>query len=97
MGRMREAERELLEEERLFPGRVEALAALSAVYAAAGRREDAIRTARRILASVPGPDGSAAAIRSLEAIGERAAATELRRQAAERFPNGPRFREHGRA
>jgi arylsulfatase A-like enzyme/tetratricopeptide (TPR) repeat protein len=97
MGRMREAERELLEEERLFPGRVEALAALSAVYAAAGRREDAIRTARRILASVPGPDGSAAAIRSLEAIGERAAATELRRQAAERFPNDPRFREHGRA
>ena len=97
MGRTPEAERELREEMRLFPTRVEPRAALSALYAASGRRSEALAAIRELVASVPGPDGSAAALRSLEAIGEAGAARALRQQAAARFPRDPRFRERGKS
>jgi hypothetical protein len=64
-----------------------------ALLAAAGRRDQAIAAARALLAGVPGPEGPAAAIRSLEVIGERAAAEGLRREAAARFPGDSRFRK----
>ena len=95
MGHVEDAERELREEIRLFPARVDARAALSALYAATGRRADALAAIRELVARVPGPDGSAAAIRSLEAIDEKDAARKVRRQAAARFPHDPRFRRRG--
>ncbi|HRY43017.1 MAG TPA: sulfatase-like hydrolase/transferase [Thermoanaerobaculia bacterium] len=97
LGRAGEAEEELLTEIGLFPVRVEARAALVALRAATGRREGALAAAREIAANVPGPGGVAAAIRSLEAIGERAAARELRAGAARRLREEPGPRGKGEA
>ena len=97
LGRAGEAEEELLTEIGLFPVRVEARAALVALRAATGRREGALAAAREIAANVPGPGGIAAAIRSLEAIGERAAARELRAGAARRLREEPVLRGKGEA
>ncbi len=96
LGRVEEAEQELSEEVRLFPRRADARVALVALYAASGRREEAVAAIRQILANVPGPEGPAAAAGSLESLGERRAADDLRRQAARRFPGDPRFRERGK-
>jgi arylsulfatase A-like enzyme/tetratricopeptide (TPR) repeat protein len=91
LGRVAEAEEEFAQEIRLFPTRADARVSLVGLYAATGREEDAERGIRAILENVPGSEGPAAAIASLEALGRRAAAEDLRRQAAARFPGDPRF------
>jgi tetratricopeptide (TPR) repeat protein len=97
MGRTAEAERELREAIRRSPSGVEARAALAALYAASGRRAEALAAIGELSQRVPGPDGAAAAVRSLEAIGEGGAARRLRLEGASRFPSDPRFRGRGPA
>ena len=93
LGRVAEAEADLEKEVRLFPARIEARAALVALFAAAGRQDDATEAVRGLLENVPGPEGPAAAIRSLQAIGRVAEAEAVRRAAATRYPLDVRFRE----
>ncbi|MFN7990325.1 MAG: sulfatase-like hydrolase/transferase [Thermoanaerobaculia bacterium] len=97
LGRTVEAERELREEVRLFPSRVEARAALAALFAATGSRAKALSEIRELVERVPGPDGAAAAARSLEAIEEPDAARSLRLRSATLYPADPRFRDRGPA
>jgi len=92
LGRVEEAEAELTREIRLFPARIEARAALVALFAATGRNDHATDAVRGLVESVPGPEGPAAAIRSLQAIGRGTEAEAVRRSAATRYPLDTRFR-----
>ena len=92
LDRPEEAEREFLEEVRRFPTRLEARNSLIALYAASGRREEAVAAVRDLLEGVPGPNAPLAAMKALRTLGEPKAAEEVRRQAAARFPSEPGFR-----
>jgi Flp pilus assembly protein TadD len=86
-----EAEREFLEEIRLYPDRLDARVSLSALYAAAGRREDARRVLIQLVARQPSPEAFLVAMRTFRVSDDPAGEREMRREAKLRFPGDPRF------
>jgi choline-sulfatase len=90
-GRAPEAEGEFLEEIRLYPDRLDARVSLSALYASAGRREDARRTLIQLVTRQPNPESFLLAIRTFRATEDPAGEREMRREAKHRFPRDPRF------
>src|SRR5262249_50133637 len=94
-GRAAEAEREFLEELRLYPDRTDARISLSALYAAVNRRIDARRVVLDFLKRQPTPEAFLLGIKTFHATEDRQAEAELRREARRRFPSDPRFASGG--
>jgi choline-sulfatase len=90
-GRAAEAERELLEEIRLYPDRLDARVSLSAVYAAVGRREDARRVVIELVTRQPTPEAFLLGMRTFHATEDAKGEQELRREGRRLFPKDPRF------
>jgi choline-sulfatase len=90
-GHAPEAEREFLEEIRLYPDRLDARVSLSALYVSVGRREDARRTLIQLVARQPTPEAFLLAMRTFRATEDPAGEREMRREARRLFPKDPRF------
>ncbi|MGZ6988864.1 MAG: sulfatase-like hydrolase/transferase, partial [Thermoanaerobaculia bacterium] len=91
LGRAPEAEKELLEEIRLYPDRLDARVSLSALYVSVGRREDARRTLIQLVARQPSPEAFLLAMKTFRATDDPAGEREMRREAKRHFPRDPRF------
>jgi choline-sulfatase len=90
-GRAPEAERELLEEIRLYPDRLDARVSLSALYASVGRREDARRTLIALVTRQPSPEAFVLAMKTFRVTEDPAGEREMRLEAKRRFPRDARF------
>jgi arylsulfatase A-like enzyme/Flp pilus assembly protein TadD len=90
-GHAPEAEREFLEEIRLYPDRLDARVSLSALYVSVGRREDARRTLIQLVTRQPSPEAFLLAMRTFRVTDDPAGEREMRREAKSRFPRDPRF------
>ncbi|HVO50927.1 MAG TPA: sulfatase-like hydrolase/transferase [Thermoanaerobaculia bacterium] len=90
-GRASEAEREFLEEIRLYPDRLDARVSLSALYVSVGRREDARRTLIGLVTRQPSPESFLLAMKTFRATEDPAGEREMRLEARRRFPRDPRF------
>ena len=90
-GRAPEAEREFLEEIRLYPDRLDARVSLSALYASVGRREDARRTLIQLVVRQPKPETFLLAMKTFRSTEDPDGEREMRREARRRFPGDPRF------
>ena len=90
-GRAPEAEREFLEEIRLYPDRMDARVSLAALYASAGRREDARRTLIQLVAREPSPEAFLLAMKTFRVTDDPDGEREMRREARRRFPRDARF------
>jgi len=94
-GRAAEAEREFLEELRLYPDRTDARVSLSALYASVNRRTDARRVVIDLVSRQPTPEAFLLGIHTFHATQDREGEIELRREARRRFPSDPRFAPGG--
>ena len=94
-GRAAEAEREFLEELRLYPDRTDARVSLSALYASVNRRTDARRVVIDLVSREPTPEIFLLGLRTFRATEDRQAEAKLRREARRRFPSDPRFASGG--
>lgn len=81
LGRWEEAEAEILEETRRFPGYVPAWQTLVLLRASRGRGEEARRTVDAMVAAAEGPSTYVAAAELLERLGDGAGAARLRAEA----------------
>jgi choline-sulfatase len=90
-GRAADAEREFLEEIRLYPDRQDVRVSLSVLYASAGRREDARRTLIQLVARQPSPETFLLAMKTFRVTEDPDGEREMRREARRRFPRDPRF------
>ncbi|HEY3348472.1 MAG TPA: sulfatase-like hydrolase/transferase [Thermoanaerobaculia bacterium] len=90
-GRAPEAEKEFLEEIRLYPDRTDARVSLAALYASAGRREDARRTLIALVVHEPSPETFLLAMKTFRATEDPDGEREMRREARRRFPGDARF------
>ena len=90
-GRAPEAEREFLEEIRLYPDRLDARVSLAALYASVGRREDARRTLIQLVVREPKPETFLLAMKTFRSTEDPDGEREMRREARRRFPGDPRF------
>jgi predicted Zn-dependent protease len=94
-GRAAEAEREFLEELRLYPDRMDARISLSALYASLNRRTDARRVVIELVSRQPTPEAFLLGMRTFRATEDRQGEIELRREARRLFPSDPRFARGG--
>jgi tetratricopeptide (TPR) repeat protein len=94
-GRAAEAEKELLEELRFYPDRMDARVSLSALYASLNRRTDARRVVLELVARQPSPEVFLLGMRTFRATDDPQGENELRREARRRFPSDPRFAPPG--
>jgi len=78
LGRWEEAEAEILEETRRFPGYVPAWQTLVLLQASRGRGAEARKTVDEMIAAAEGPAAYAAAAELLERLGDAAGAARLR-------------------
>jgi tetratricopeptide (TPR) repeat protein len=90
-GRAAEAEKEFLEEIRLYPDRQDARVSLSALYASLGRREDARRALIQLVVRQPSPEAFLLAMKTLRVTEDPDGEREMRREAKRRFPGDSRF------
>jgi tetratricopeptide (TPR) repeat protein len=90
-GRATEAEKEFLEEIRLYPERQDAHISLSALYASVGRREDARRTLIQLVSKQPTPEAFLLAMKTFRVTEDPDGEREMRREAKHRFPRDPRL------
>jgi arylsulfatase A-like enzyme/predicted Zn-dependent protease len=90
-GRAPEAEREFLEEIRLYPDRLDARVSLSALYASVGRREDARRALIELVHRQPTPESFLLAMKTFRVTEDPLGEREMQREAKRRFPRDPRF------
>ncbi len=90
-GRAVEAEKEFLEELRLYPERTDARVSLSALYASVNRREDARRTLIELVRRQPAPESFLLAMKTFRVTEDPDGEREMRREAKRRFPRDPRF------
>lgn len=81
LGRWEEAEAEILEETRRFPGYLPAWQTLVLLRASRGRGEEARRTVDAMVAAAEGPSTYVAAAELLERLGDAAGAARLRAEA----------------
>ena len=94
-GRAAEAEREFLEELRLYPDRMDARISLSALYASLNRRMDARRVVIELVSRQPTPEAFLLGMRTFHATEDRQGEIQLRREARRLFPSDPRFAPGG--
>jgi choline-sulfatase len=94
-GRAAEAEREFLEELRLYPDRMDARVSLSALYASLNRRTDARRVVIELVSRQPTPEAFLLGMRTFHATEDRQGEIQLRREARRLFPSDPRFAPGG--
>ncbi|HTS03096.1 MAG TPA: tetratricopeptide repeat protein, partial [Thermoanaerobaculia bacterium] len=90
-GRAPEAEREFLEEIRLYPDRLDARVSLAALYASVGRRADARRTLIALVVRQPSPESFLVAMKTCHVTDDLEGERVMRREAKLRFPGDPRF------
>ena len=90
-GHAAQAEKEFLEEIRLYPDRLDARVSLSALYASVGRREDARRVVIQLVTRQPTPEAFLLGMRTFRATEDPEGEEQLRREARRLFPNDPRF------
>jgi arylsulfatase A-like enzyme/predicted Zn-dependent protease len=90
-GRAAEAEREFLEELRLYPDRMDARVSLAALYASLNRRMDARRVVIELVSRQPTPEAFLLGMRTFHGTGDREGEVQLRGEARRLFPSDPRF------
>jgi len=90
-GRAAEAEREFLEELRLYPDRMDARVSLAALYASLNRRMDARRVVIELVSRQPSPESFLLGMRTFHGTGDREGEVQLRSEARRLFPSDPRF------
>jgi tetratricopeptide (TPR) repeat protein len=91
-----DAEAQLKEEIRLFPLDPRAYVSLAMLYHSLDREADAAQILDELLAALPTPEGSSAAIRAWTAMGNRERAEAIRAEARERFKGDPSLNLLGR-
>lgn len=91
-GLAHEAEKEFLEEIRLYPARLDAQVSLATLYAAADRREDARRVLIRLVSRQPTPEAFLLAMRTFHQTEDPEGEKQLLLEARRLFPSDPRFR-----
>jgi choline-sulfatase len=94
-GRAAEAEKEFLEELRLYPDRMDARVSLSALYASLNRRQDARRVVIELVSRQPTPEAFLLGMKTFRATEDLKGEAELRREARRLFPSDPRFGPRG--
>jgi arylsulfatase A-like enzyme/Flp pilus assembly protein TadD len=94
-GRAAEAEKEFLEEIRLYPDRMDARVSLSALYASVNRRKDARRVVIELVSRQPTPEAFLLGMKTFHATEDREGEKQLRLEARRMFPSDPRFRTSG--
>ena len=90
-GQIPEAEREFLEELRLYPERTDARISLASLYASAGRRDDARKVLIQMVSRQPTPETFLLAMKTLRVTEDPHAEEQMRREAHRLFPKDPRF------
>ncbi|MCM3874963.1 MAG: sulfatase-like hydrolase/transferase, partial [Thermoanaerobaculia bacterium] len=90
-GRPVEAEKEFLEELRLYPDRVDARVSLSALYASVDRRQDARRVIIDLVSRQPTPESFLLGMKTFRSTEDPEGEVRLRREARRLFPKDARF------
>jgi len=90
-GRPQEAEKEFLEELRLYPDRIDARVSLAALYASVDRRKDARRVVIELVSRQPTPESFLLGMRTLHSTEDPEGEARVRREAKRLFPKDPRF------
>jgi tetratricopeptide (TPR) repeat protein len=90
-GRAVQAEKEFLEEIRLYPDRLDARVSLSALYASVGRREDARRVVIQLVTRQPTPEAFLLGMRTFHATEDAKGEEQLRKEGRRLFPKDARF------
>lgn len=90
-GRIAEAEKEFLEEIRLYPDRLDARVSLGTLYASANRREDARRVIIALVTRQPTPEAFLLGMKTFHATEDAEGEKQLRREARKLFPADSRF------
>ncbi len=90
-GRAAEAEKEFLEELRLYPDRTDARVSLSALYASADRRQDARRVIIELVSRQPTPEAFLLGMKTFRSTEDSEGELQLRKEARRLFPGDPRF------
>jgi len=90
-GRPREAEKEFLEELRVYPDRIDARVSLAALYASVNRRKDSRRVVIELVSRQPTPESFLLGMRTLHSTEDPEGEAQLRREAKRLFPKDPRF------
>ena len=90
-GKAAQAEKELLEEIRLYPDRLDARVSLSALYASVGRREDARRVVIQLVTRQPTPEAFLLGMRTFHATEDAKGEEQLRKEGRRLFPKDARF------
>ena len=94
-GQIAEAEKEFLEEIRLYPDRLDARVSLGTLYASANRREDARRVIIALITRQPTPEAFLLGMRTFHATEDLQGEKQLRREARRLFPSDSRFGSGG--
>lgn len=92
MDRPAEAEREFLEEIRLFPRNVDVRVELAVLYASKNRAPDVYRTLEALVTDVPTLEAYAKAAKTLGVLGDKAAGETMRRRGLSHFPGEARLK-----
>ncbi|HSB64002.1 MAG TPA: sulfatase-like hydrolase/transferase, partial [Thermoanaerobaculia bacterium] len=90
-GRPAEAEKEFLEELRLYPDRVDARVSLAALYASVNRRKEARRVVIDMVSRQPSPESFLLGMKTFHSTEDPEGETQLRLEARRLFPKDPRF------
>ncbi|MGE5715882.1 MAG: sulfatase-like hydrolase/transferase [Acidobacteriota bacterium] len=90
-GKAVQAEKELLEEIRLYPDRLDARVSLSALYASVDRREDARRVVIQLVTRQPTPEAFLLGMRTFHATADAKGEEQLRKEGRRLFPRDGRF------
>lgn len=87
-----EAEKEFLEELRLYPDRTDARISLSALYASVDRRKDARRVIIELVSRQPTPESFLLGMKTFRSTEDPEGESQLRKEARRLFPRDPRFK-----
>jgi arylsulfatase A-like enzyme/Flp pilus assembly protein TadD len=90
-GRAPEAEKEFLEELRLYPDRADARVSLSALYASTDRRQDARKVIIELVSRQRTPETYLLGMKTFRTTEDPEGERQLRREARRLFPGDPRF------
>jgi arylsulfatase A-like enzyme/Flp pilus assembly protein TadD len=90
-GRPQEAEKEFLDELRLYPDRVDARVSLAALYASVNRRKEARRVVIDMVSRQPTPESFLLGMKTFRSTEDPEGEVQLRREARRLFPKDPRF------
>jgi Tfp pilus assembly protein PilF len=91
-GEIAAAEREFLDEIRLYPERLDARVSLATLYASAERRQDARRVIVELVSRMPTPEAFLLGMKTFRSTEDLDAERKLREEARRLFPKDPRFR-----